>query len=131
MEQAPIPTCIPYPYTNTPISLSCTVCDREIGVFVEFTKNFQRTFNTKENVYAILSGLGQSQPNINPSRKILMARPPPFSNICMQGVAYHLKAHYIYQNVWLCCMFNVCTDHHITGWFELEGWLILAMVLHP
>ena len=33
---------------------ACIVCDREIWVFVESTKNFSQTFNTmKENVYAI------------------------------------------------------------------------------
>ena len=36
------------------ISLSCTVCDKDIWVFVEFTKGFPKTFNiAKENVYAI------------------------------------------------------------------------------
>ena len=54
MEQAPIPgvqTCLPSLYIPPIFPPSCTVCDREIWVFVEFTKNFPKTFNTtKENV---------------------------------------------------------------------------------
>ena len=65
------------------ISLSCTVCDREIWVSVEFTKIFPKTFNTtKENIYICnLSGLGQSRLSTNPSGKIPTTNPPLYSNI--------------------------------------------------
>ena len=44
------------------ISLLCTVCDRKIWVFVEFTKNFPNTFNTENDIVLCnLSGLGQSR----------------------------------------------------------------------
>ena len=71
---------------HTPqISLSCTVCDREIWVFVEFTKNLPKTFNTtKENVYAIWVDWDNLDWVLaTPSGKILTTNPPLFSNICL------------------------------------------------
>ena len=32
------------------ISLSCTVCDKEMWVFVEFTKSFPKIFNTTKRM---------------------------------------------------------------------------------
>ena len=33
------------------ISLSCTVCDKKMSVFVEFTKSFLKTFNATKVMY--------------------------------------------------------------------------------
>ena len=71
MEQAAIPgpqVCLPPPLQIPHITLLCTVCDREVWVSEEFTKNFPKTCNitTKCN----LNGLGQSRTS-----------PIPLSNI--------------------------------------------------
>ena len=60
------------------ISLLCTVCDREIWVSAEFTKNFWRHFQHNERE-DILCNVGQFWLTTNPSGKIST---PPFSNIC-------------------------------------------------
>ena len=88
------PPYLGYKPTYHPLHISykypmlCIVCDREIWVFVEFTKNFPMTFNTmKETMYAIWVDW-EIPTKYQPLRKILMANPLPFSNIRPRPVSY-------------------------------------------
>ena len=98
------------------ISLSCTVCDREMWVSVKFTINFPKMLKHNERGYiCTLSGLGQSWLSIiiNILGKILTANPTPFSNICPRYArrADHWWVHYV-----LVCQ-APCASNYLTSSF--------------
>ena len=92
-----IPLHIPYKY---PISLLCTVCDREIWVCVEFMKNFPMTLTQRKRIYIM---------------------PFEWKNNCALIVRCSLLAHHsscfiprmVDQNVTVCCQTTLLKSQYV------------------
>ena len=113
-------TCVPSPYISLTNIPSCTVCDREIWVLVEFTINFPNTFNTMEDN---LSGSWQSQLGIpvyslgkSDSNGKSLSFLQHLPQVAIKGGAYHWEVHKHLKSIpTLACLHKNLFGVHIAN----------------